>query len=183
MLWSVVFLVGLVLGVVAVRFVLSRRRIYKPLFEHRHYEEVAAELARLRGAALSAVTLESDESAAPPPGVLTTAGLALSYSISEDEDRFIHHIAISLPGHVTPHAVGDRFAFYVANRLGIPFDQVGLGASPSTVHHMEFQLDRSEHEERTSQAILTPSERELDAVLQSYQESVVICHPIDAQEA
>ena len=92
----------------------------------------------------------------------------------------IHHLAISLPAHRTPHAVGDRFALFLANRLGLPTDQVRLGASQSTVHHMEFDADRKKHYGIATLPIGPPSESELEDLRLNKRR--IPCRPMDVSD-
>jgi hypothetical protein len=75
------------------------------------------------------------------PAALTSKGLALSYTISAREDRFLHVLAISLPGRITTHGAAHRIAKYLLVCLGITNDQALLVATRSTVHHLRFVVD------------------------------------------
>ncbi len=157
-------------------FVISRAGIYRPLFTPEHYGEVARLLVGLRESALRELMAGATPDS-HPPAVVSSAGLALSYSIAREGELFVHHFAISLPAHITPHAVGDRFALFLANRLGVPTDQVRLGASQSTVHHMEFGVDEKENNDIATRPIGPPSENELEEL--RFNKHRVPCHPMD----
>lgn len=179
MSWIAIVIVAVVLGFILLvvrQFIVAGRR-YRPVFAEAHYNEVAGLLAELRRKALDAMD-EPQWGGPDPPYDVTSAGLILSYSINRDRDRYTHHLALSLAGHVTPHAVGDRFAFFIADRLGVPFDIVSLGASPATVHHMEFQLDEEQQQIAASRAIEPPSEAELEAILELFLKRRIPCHEI-----
>ncbi len=168
------------LAIIAVAyFVIRRGRIYRPLFTPEHYDEVAGLLVALRESALDELkvgaTPDSD-----PPALVSSAGLALSYSIAPKGELFVHHLAISLPAHITPHAVGDRFALFLANRLGVPTDQVRLGASQSTVHHMEFDVDGKKNNQLATRPIGPPSESELEELRLNKRR--IPCHPMDVSD-
>lgn len=182
MYWIAILLVVVVLIAIWLwvverpRFQVSTRR-YKAVFARAHYDEVARALEGLRREALNEME-ELPEGDSHPPSVVTSGEMALSYSIDREDDHYIHHLAISLPGHVTPHAVGDRFAIFLADRLGIQLDRVWLGASRSTVHHMEFRLEEAEQAEIVSRPIRVPSDAEIERVAEEFKRGSVVCHPM-----
>jgi len=177
--WPVLVVPALLAIIAVAYFVVRRRRIYRPLFTHEHYNEVAGLLVALRESALDELKLGATSDSAPP-ALVSSAGLALSYSIARNGELFVHHFAISLPAHRTPHAVGDRFAHFLANRLGLPTDQVRLGASQSTVHHMEFDADRKKHYGIATLPIGPPSESELEELRLNKRR--IPCHPMDVSD-
>ena len=126
-----------------VGWILLRGGLYRRLFADEHFLEVARGVARLKAAALEKVIAsEGDELRSPddPRALVTSAGLALLYTVRQGGGRFVHHYSVSVAGGYTAHAVGETFVLFVAKLLGVPFDALALGVGRSTVHHAEFQL-------------------------------------------
>lgn len=179
--WVALVVMGLV--AIVAGFIISGRRIYRPLFAPEHFEEVAQLLVTLRESALEELDAGPSSLDSNPPAAVTSAGLALSYTIERHGDHFIHHLAISLPGHTTPHAVGDRFALFVANRLGVSTDRVSLGAARSTVRHMEFDVDENEHRDLAVHPIRAPTDGEREDLRNEFNTRPLVCRPIDLPRA
>lgn len=141
------------IALLAASFVAWGATRYRRIFADRHFAEVARNVAQVKAAALE----HGDGEYRPPDDPrarVTTAGLAMVYSISQRDDRFIHHYSVSIAGRPTPHGVGEPFTLFVAQLLGVPFDLLALSSSEtSTVHHAEFQLSQSEQLAFASQPI------------------------------
>jgi hypothetical protein len=98
--------------------------------------------------------------------------LALVYKINQRDDRFIHHYSVSIPGRVTPHAVGEQFILFVARLLGVPFDILALSRfESSTVHHAEFRLSQSEQLAFARQPVPEVTKVEIAAFLTEFHEA------------
>ncbi|MGH8778597.1 hypothetical protein [Paraburkholderia sp.] len=135
------------IALLAAGFIVWGATRYRPVFADRHFVEVARNVAQIKAAALEQHGDDGYRPADDPRAQVTTAGLALVYTIVQRDDRFIHHYSVSIPGGVTPHAVGERFILFVARLLGVPFDTLALSSSESsTVHHAQFQLSQSGQE-------------------------------------
>ena len=149
-----------------VGWVVFRGAVYRRLFGDGHFLEVARGVGRVKAAALDKV-IASDEdevrSPADPRALVTSAGLALLYTVRRVEDRFVHHYSVSVAGGYTAHAVGETFVLFVAKLLGVPFESLALGVGRSTVHHAEFQLSAGEQSEFTGRPVPEVSPAEVTA--------------------
>lgn len=77
-----------------------------------------------------------------PRTAVTRAGLAVAYTIVDEGDRYRHHLSVGHPGGPTTPAVGARFLLLGVERLRVvDAMEVGLGVSPSGVHHAAWLLD------------------------------------------
>lgn len=170
--WGMV-VAGLALGAVAL-FVLRYVRFYNRLFSGEHYSKVAGLLLRLRQDALA----PRSEPAREPFGTLSSGGLAVSYSIHEDETGFTHHLAVSLPGRPTAHAVGDRFLFFLVKVLALPVEQTTFLSTPSTVHHAELHLTREEHRSVAAKTLTLPTTAEILAIQEEFLRHRIHCRMI-----
>lgn len=152
-------LAGLALG--AVWLIVPRVLRFRKLFGDRHLMEFAQALPALKQAAMRQV-MTGGQGDAPSPGderiLQTSAGLAFVYTVSTDPDgRYVHHASASLPGRVTPHAVGETFILLWARLLGVDYGRLGLQVSPTTVHHAQFVLDAREQEDFARRPVETPT--------------------------
>jgi hypothetical protein len=142
------FGLGLVVAVLTAMLV-SRGRAYRRLFADEHFLEIARAAHGLKAAAIAEPI---DVHGAPPnvPGdarfLLTTAGLAVVYTVVKEEQAFIHHLSVSNSNGITANAVGATFVAYVARLVGLPLSKMTFEVGVSTVHHGEVRLDAAEHE-------------------------------------
>jgi len=87
--------------------IVFRGATYRRIFADGHFTDAAQGVARLKAAALERV-IASDEdevrSPADPRALVTSAGLALVYTVRRMEDRFVHHYSVSVAGGYTAHA-------------------------------------------------------------------------------
>lgn len=145
MAWIVVGgLVLLALGVGIRLIVVSYRR----LFSDEHFLEISKSIGSLKTAAISNIETDDDLPSSPDdPRVLrTTAGLAIFYTVRNENGLYIHHYSVSVPGRHTAHAVGATFILFAAKLLGFSRDHSHFLIGESTVHHCEVRLSWSEHE-------------------------------------
>jgi len=130
-----------------VGWIVFRIRAYRRFFADEHFLEIAREVARLKIAALDrVVALDEHEAPSPtdPRALVTSAGLALFYTIRRIDDRFVHHYSVSVARGHTAHLVGEMFTLFVARLLGVPFEALTLEVGRSAVHHAEFHLPATE---------------------------------------
>jgi hypothetical protein len=136
-----------VLAVVLVIWRLDRR--YNAIFANEHFIEFARGVAGVKAAAYAEM-LDLSEVRPLPPGdhrvFLSSAGIALVYTISPRNARFDHHFSVSFAGWYTPKAVGESFVLLTAKALGVPYHRLDLGVGGSTAHHADLQLSEEEHE-------------------------------------
>ena len=104
--------------IIILAFMMWRKSKYlKHVFSDAHYFEVAEVLHELKGPAVKRLVGTDDGSV---DGKVTSAGLALSYSISEEGGQFEHHVAVSMTNRPTLHAIADRYIYYSIWVLGLP---------------------------------------------------------------
>jgi hypothetical protein len=158
---------------------------YKQVFSTEHHQEVAESIAALRETALSALDSKAEATSSDrnPAGVLTSAGLGLSYSIGQDRNRFVHHWAVSWPGRVTPHAVGDRFVYFACKFLQLPVERLFVGSTESTVHHGIVKLDDSEQQQFREAQPVRLTDEDVSTILKCYESASVQCQPMDGEDA
>ena len=158
-------------GLLAASFIIWGATRYRPIFADKHFTEMARTVAQVKAAALE----HGDDPYRPaddPRAQVTTAGLALVYTINQRDDRFIHHYSVSIPGRVTPHAVGEQFILFVARLLGVPFDILALSRfESSTVHHAEFRLSQAEQLAFARQPVPEVTKVEIAAFLTEFHEA------------
>lgn len=161
---------GLVVGVGVVLLSLwlaARARRFAALFGAPHLLEIGRGLARVKAAALAHVMRDERDgpTAGDDPRVLSTsAGLAIVYTVSEREQRFVHHCSISVIGGPTAHAVGGAFVMFVAKLLGLAQSGLQCHVAPSTVHHVQLELDPAAHAALAALPIPELSPAALDAL-------------------
>lgn len=134
--------------VLLVLWLASRARRFAALFGDPHLLEIGRGLARIKAAALAHVIRSENEGPTAPddPRILATnAGLAIVYTVSQRDQRFVHHCSVSLIGAPTTHAVGGAFVMFVAKLLGLAQAGLQCHISASTVHHVELEVDATAH--------------------------------------
>jgi hypothetical protein len=164
---------GFALAVI-VWWIVSRILAYRRLFADESFLEVAREVDRLKVAALNKITaLDEDESSSPtdPRALVTSAGLALFYTVRRIDDRFVHHYSVSVAGRYTAHTVGEGFALFVAKLLGVPFEALTLEIGPSAVHHAEFHLSSAEQSRFALRAVARLSLAEIKSFRKEWLEA------------
>jgi hypothetical protein len=147
-------MLGWVLGAVAVLLVAifvwgvwSRTRMYRRLFSDRHFLELAGAAVALQQAGLDRPITDSDQikSQSDPRCLLTSAGLAVVYTVSTNDSEITHHCSVSLAAGPTARAVGEIFLLLMTKLLGLPIDKLRVHIGSSTVHHALAILTLSEH--------------------------------------
>jgi hypothetical protein len=113
--------------------------------------------------------------------IVTSAGLALSYSIDEEEDGYSHHVAVSTTRRPTLHAIGDRFTFYSIWVLGLPTDRFRLEASQTSVHHGKVTISRDEQRDLLRWSLKIPTPDEIKENGQEFFNNRPTCHPIKVE--
>ena len=147
------------------------------IFADEHFEEFAEILFDLRELALGKMKAEDGE----VPGKVTSAGLAVSYSVEEENSRFKHHVAISTPGRPTPHAIGDRFIHCAIWILGLPLDRFRLESSQTRVHHGKVEISSEEQDRFVESPRRVPSKDEIKENLIRFHENPPQCHLIKVE--
>jgi hypothetical protein len=133
------------LGVVLflILFAYQRWKAMAPLFADEHLREVALALPELKRQALATPATNGAAPAEPPS--IQTAHLALAYSISQQDGRWVHHVSAS--NRLTPARAAGTFFLGLARGLlrldAYPFDAF---VSRTHVFHLEVRLSDEEEQ-------------------------------------
>lgn len=156
------FFVGIgVFVLLIVLWVASKGRLYGRIFSTEHYAELADAMPAVKAAACDMI---NQDPVLPPTEdqrvVITSAGIAILYTISHKDDEFTHHFSISIAGRLTPYAVGGSFTLYIARLLGLDESKLEVGVSEGNVFHTEWRCSEAEQNEFSSRTVasLTPEE-------------------------
>jgi hypothetical protein len=79
--------------------------------------------------------------------LVTSAGLAIAYTVHKNDLEFIHHCSVGVSGDITAHGAGATFVAFVINLVRLPIHKARFQVAESTVHHAEATLSAAEHEE------------------------------------
>jgi hypothetical protein len=142
------WIVGGLIAALVVAAVRSRLRMYRRLFSHEHFLEVARAAPSLKAAAVeNPVIGDSFDPTTPddPRVLLTKAGLAVLYTVGKRESAFVHHYSVSVAGQYTARAVGATFVALLAKQIGLPLEKARFWIGNSTVHHAQVTLSEAEH--------------------------------------
>ncbi|HUQ06648.1 MAG TPA: hypothetical protein VM261_29295 [Kofleriaceae bacterium] len=127
------------------RAFVRRTRIYKALFGAAHVVEVADALARMKRAALVQVDGEPPTSLDDGRLFVSSAGLAVAYTVRKHDGHFIHHVSVALAGTFTGFAVGGAYVLLAVDLFAWPLDAAVFEIPSSSVHHAEVVLDPAAH--------------------------------------
>jgi hypothetical protein len=145
-------MLGWVLGglaVVGAAVLFFRGRMYRRLFSNEHFIEIGHCVAGLKAAALERATdamADGKWDPSDPRMLVTSAGLAIAYTVHANDPEFIHHCSVGVSGDFTAHGAGATFVAFVMNLVGLPMDKARFQVGESTVHHAEATLGAEEHE-------------------------------------
>src|SRR5262245_33708478 len=105
MWWWIIPVVAVLLVLI---WIIRAGGVYKKVFADSHFQEVVDSLPALKQAARERPIRskqDAPQSAADPRSLLTSAGLALVYTVSPDANGWYHHLSVSLPARgYTTHA-------------------------------------------------------------------------------
>jgi hypothetical protein len=162
--WVLAVTGGVLLAFGLIGMLLRHYSLSRQLLTPEHLREIAAKLGPVKLAALGRPT-ESSAVFAPVPAdpclLATRRGLLVYYSLSVDQDLYCHQMLLTVLGGTTPRRAGQTLVFYLAYLLSLPFERMELAISPSTVHHVQFFLNRDEHEVMAARAINTPGKEKM----------------------
>ena len=158
MWWLVILGVfALYLAIVLAAALRKQREFCSP----QHIVELAERLATVRGEALAGVdspvdpaAMENDE--LPPGATVTSAGIALLYTIDREDDDYVHHVSMSYRGGWFPCRAARVLLVYVRRLLQLqspPAVQLTDGGR----YHFEFRLDEAEQQAFAGGEIEIPS--------------------------
>jgi hypothetical protein len=162
MLWTLIVIAVLI--VLIGGFVFSQMRRYSLMFGDVHYAEVAEGIRTAKAAAIAMSGVETDDApltAEDSRVFRTSQNLAVAYTINRDASGFTHHYSISVVGEPTTHAVGERFAAFIARILGVSSVGIGpqqlqCGFSEANVHHVEFEMTPEEEQAFVTLPVVIP---------------------------
>lgn len=129
----------LALGVIAlvIAYVTMTSRRMGPLFADSHLAQIASGLPELKQQALAGN--------AEQPASIRTSTLLVAYTISHEEEIWVHHLSVSSP--VTPaRAAGTFFLGLVRGLLGLEAYPQEAFVSQSHVFHLVVQLTEDEQQ-------------------------------------
>jgi hypothetical protein len=145
-------MLGWVLGglmAIAAAVLFFRGRTYRRLFSDEHFIEIGHSVVSLKAAALERATdaiADGMWDRSDPRMLVTSAGLAIAYTVHENDLEFIHHCSVGVSGDFTAHGVGATFVAFVMNLVALPMHKTRFQVGESTVHHAEATLGAEEHE-------------------------------------
>ncbi len=143
---------------------LLRGRLTRRLLAGPHLLEVAEGLEPVKRAACR-LLLASPAAFAPlprDPRVLATSrGLLLHFTVSRDGSSYAHHLSLSVVGGYLPRPAGEALILFLVGLLGVPYEQLELTVSASSVHHAQFVLTETEHAELRQRSINPPRSAQL----------------------
>lgn len=158
-----------ILGVGAVLVgagVLARIGKHRRLFADEHFMEVAQAASRLKQAALADLQFPSPVAnpGDDPRALLTGRGLAVVYTVVQQEQQYVHHCSVSLVDGVTANAIGGTFLIFAATFLGLPADAMTYQIGASTVHHGELVVGAEDHAAIASRPVPAASLENVQAI-------------------
>jgi hypothetical protein len=171
-MWKYIF--GAAVGL-AVLIMWSSWRTSKRVFTDAHIAEFVKTLFELKESALKKLDSPDDKEV---DGKVTSARLAVSYSINKDNGQFRHHLAISTSGRPTPHAIGDLFVYLAIWSLGLPVDLFRLESSQTSVHHGKVTISKDDQDRFIQVREKIPSPAEIKEALIRYHDHQPQCHLI-----
>jgi len=163
-----VILLGLIaIGLVVAYHFWSLAAYYRNLFSVKHYREVAHVLERLRTQAELRPFVDGEETFVEdgdPRKALTSRNLALAYTITQEDDLFVHHLSVSTPprGGIT-FAAGETFVSFFAWRLGLKPAECSAFMGVS-VFHLEFAISEENQMGFMDRSPILPTGIDLDTV-------------------
>ena len=164
---------GVLLAVGVIGILLWQHSLNRTLLTGEHLREIAAKLGPVKAAALARPT-ESAAVFAPVPAdpcLLTTSrGLLVYYSLSIDQDLYCHQLLLTVVGGATPRRAGLTLVYFLAYLLAIPYERIDLAISTSTVHHLQFFLNREEHEAIATRTIPSPRPEQVVSLRQQWRQ-------------
>jgi hypothetical protein len=116
---------------------------YSRIFSLNHYREICVKMSNIKEAAIKAIPTDTDDSPIKrddPRTLITSAGLAIFYTISKTETTYEHHFSISMPGQDIPHAIGEHFSIYVADLMAWEIHDAVFFFSDTPVFHARLEL-------------------------------------------
>ncbi len=105
MIWIIIG--AAVLLILIVLWIISKGGVYKRIFAPEHFVELAQSLSDATAAACDKISAPTANPPADDARVfVTSAGVAVMYTVDQEGGNYEHHFSISMAGRYTPHAVG-----------------------------------------------------------------------------
>jgi len=171
-------------GLLLLWLFLSRARTYARLLSDAHFRAIARGVPTLKRAALSnlldqrlAAEAGAIRDASDPRVLQTPEGLALVYTVSQLEEKFVHHCSLSFPGQHVAQGTLDLFIQVVARLLNFPRVDTHFGTGASGVRHAECVLSPESHAAFAAQAPSEWSDHELQALRAEALQARASSHP------
>lgn len=148
------------------------------LLSARHLSEVSNGIAGLKLAALKAVLrpgelYEKDlySTQIDQQTFVTSIGMGFMYTISKQDNLYLHHISVSLRSGALAHSSAMTIAAWLAYFLDIPADKISvppeISTTPGDVWHVTFELSEAEEKRfEASRPRILPSSKITRAVWQ-----------------
>lgn len=156
MIWIIIG--AAIVLVMIVFWIVSKGGIYRRIFAAEHFVEFANSLAAATAAGCDKINEPPGNPPTKDPRVfVTSAGLAVMYTVGRENGNYEHHFSISIAGRYTPHAVGGTFTVYVARLLGVDLADLHVGISQGNVYHSAFTLTQDQQATFSDRIITIPS--------------------------
>ncbi|HEY9683634.1 MAG TPA: hypothetical protein V6C86_18790 [Oculatellaceae cyanobacterium] len=148
------------------------------LLSAKHLSEISNGLAGLKVAALKAILrpgelYEKDlySTQIDQQTFVTSIGLGFMYTISKQDNLYLHHISVSLRSGALAHSSAMTIAAWLAYFLDIPADKISvppeISTTPGDVWHVTFELSEAEEKRfEASRPRILPSSKITRAVWQ-----------------
>lgn len=185
-MWFLV-LCGLFFAAAVATFVWRRVLIkYQFIFAKEHFIEFAQALADLKKKHLEGFTdsppverLNRTEISPgdAPPHFVTSAGLALLYSVRAEGPRTAHHLSLSYRGQPIAYAAATTFLAFAARLLGIPPERLAVSRSPRGIYHAHLLMTEPEYADFREREIEIPYPDQIREIQQSCNEVRARCWP------
>jgi len=146
-------------------------RKYSAIYSHQHLLEFARSMTRIKEEALASADagpgLEPMTPQRLPPGaLLTSAGIALFYTVGRDENGYIHQLSMSHRGDWFEPAAAKVLVAYVHALLDLQATPIALGLSDGGRYYMAFELDAEAHRDYAARPVKVPTLAEMPRIYQ-----------------
>ncbi|MFO0576604.1 MAG: hypothetical protein U1A78_21570 [Polyangia bacterium] len=180
-------LCGLFFAAAVATFVWRRVLIkYQLIFAKEHFIEFAQALAELKkkhleGFTDSAPAKRLDRTTISPgdapPNFVTSAGLALLYSVRPEGPRTAHHLSLSYRGQPIAYAAATTFLAFAARLLGLPPERLAVSRSPRGIYHAHLLMTEPEYADFREREIEIPYPDQIREIQQRCNEDRARCWP------
>jgi hypothetical protein len=193
-MWFLV-LCGLFFAAAVATFLWRRVLIkYQFIFAKEHFIEFAQALADLKKSHLEGFTNSAPDNLpeslpeslingspisldAAPPHFVTSAGLALLYSVRPDGPRTAHHLSLSYRGQPIAYAAATTFLAFTARLLGVPPERFEVSRSPRGIYHAHLLMTEPEYADFREREIEVPYPDQVREIHRDCNEVRARCWP------